>query len=452
MAMFLMVVCLVILSVFVLYRWRLGVVLVFIWLFIGDMIRKIIPGQPPEIMLIGDTLLFLTYLSFFAMIVIKNKKLWKPPFISTLLLLLAFILINVLNPNSPGLVFGIIGIRSYLWYVPLLFLGYYMFASEDKLLKFCRILVYTTIPLFTFAIIQYIFYDSNFVIFRPFEIGHQIHSFGWIETGAVKRITALWGEAQRYATFSMFLFFLGMATYSASKKNKILLLSTIYAFLGVVISSSRVTFILSIVGFIMFSLLTSIINMRKLSFLFIARLIKVSLLVSLVITIGLLTIYKFFGGVGLFQISAFHFALEERIPWFLQEFSNIFSELNCWGYGTGTASQGLQYIQVGREWGAAYRFFESGISKILFELGILGFIFFYLLWGHLLYRIRKELKILNSSSLRNIGVSVYIFLILVLIRFSFIHHEILGETTTLVTLWFFIGVMFNLKNLESMRH
>ena len=180
-------IALVVLPVFVLtagvilYRWRFGVYFMFIWLFAGDMVRRLIPGQPPEIMLIGDVLLFLTYCSFLAMLAIKRKGLWMPPFAITFLLFAAIVVINVLNPLSPEMLFGIIGLRSYLWYVPLLFLGYYMFTTEDQLLRFCRVLVYAAIPLFVFAVIQYIFYDLVSPLLHPFEAGHQYRSFSLVE-------------------------------------------------------------------------------------------------------------------------------------------------------------------------------------------------------------------------------------------------------------------------------
>jgi hypothetical protein len=169
------------------------------------------------------------------------------------------------------------------------------------------------------------------------------------------------------------------------------------------------------------------------------------------VLIGILLIYKIGGDIGIFQVSAFYFAIKERIPWLIRDISGVLSGLTWLGYGTGTMSQGLQYIPGGVDWkyimpgGSSL---ESGISKIIFELGIFGFIFFYFFWGHLFFRIKKELKIINHTNLKNIGVSIFIFLICTLIRFSLLHHQVLGDATVLVILWFFIGIIFNLKNLK----
>ncbi|MBA7603144.1 hypothetical protein ES703_10248 [subsurface metagenome] len=456
---YLFILILLIISFIILRQWRNGIIFIFICIYLEDVIRRIIPGQPPQVMLIKDSLLLITYFAFFVtLVIINNKKpfaLWKPPFLTGFLLFGGWCFVGSFNPNIPNPLFPIIGLRSYLWYAPLFFLGYYMFNSEEKVLRFCRILVYTAIPLFIFSIYQYIFFDKANVLIRPFERAHQIHSFHLVETGAVMKISSFFGTGQRYAMFSMFLFFLGMAIYLTSKKNKLLLISTISAFLGVVISGSRAVFALSVVGFILFFMLITSMGRRgkKSVYLYLwkgNRIIRFGL-VLFVVLIGILSIYKIGGDIGLFQISAFYFAMEERIPWLIRDISGVLSGLTWLGYGTGTMSQGLQYISGGVDWkyimpgGSSL---ESGISKIIFELGIFGFIFFYFFWGHLFFRIKKELKIINHTNLKNIGVSIFVFLICTLIRFSFIHHQVLGDATVLIILWFFIGIIFNLKNLK----
>jgi hypothetical protein len=435
------------------HRWRCGVYGVFVWLFVGDMIRRLIPGQPPAVMLIGDILLVITFCSFFFRIMIRGKGLWMPPFVITLLLFVAIVVINILNPNSPGILFGIIGLRSYLWYVPLLFLGYYMFTTEDQLLRFCRVLVYAAIPLLVFAVIQYMFHDSAIALLRPFEAGHQDRSFSLVEAAVVRKISSVFGDAQRYAMVSMFLFFLGMAVYLRSPNSKLLLRAAIMcSFLGVIISASRAAFILSLMGFIAFYLLA----LRPGSFHLGTRTVKTVLLVVLMLPVLLFAIFRYGGDVGLLQVSAFYFAIVERIPWMFGDIGGVFTEVSYWGHGTGAMSQGLHYISGGEEWYAkqlALRRggFESGISKLVFELGIPGLMLFYLLWGSVLYKIANELKKINSFYFKNIAIAVGIFLSLVLVRFSFIHHQVLGDAAILTIIWFFTGVVFGLKRLRTSR-
>ncbi len=458
---FILIIVFAIMSIIIFHRWRNGVYFLFIWLYIEDVIRKLIPGQPPQVMLIKDSLLLITYFAFFiTLVIINNKKpfaLWKPPFLTGFLLFGGWCLIESFNPNIPNPLFPIIGLRSYLWYAPLFFLGYYMFNSEEKLLRFCRILVYTAIPLFIFAIYQYMFFDKPNILIRPLELSHQIHSFSGGEAGSVMKISSFFGTGQRYAMITMFLFFLGMAIYLTSKKNKLLLISTISAFLGVFISASRSAFVLSIVGFILFfALITPMGRREKKRFSIYLwrgnRIIKVGLALFVVL-IGTLSIYKIGSDIGLFQLSAYS-GIKETIPWFFRGVNSLFSNLQWLGYGTGTMSQGLDYIPGGVNWQYTMLMLrggislESGISKIVFELGIIGFIFFYFFWGQLFLRIKKELKIINHTNLESIGVSIFIFLICILIRFSFMHQATLGDAPVLVILWFFVGIIFKLKNIR----
>lgn len=436
------------------HRWRFGVYCVFVWLFVGDIVRRLIPGQPPAVMLIGDVLLLLTYSSFLAMVMIKGKDLWMPPFVITLLLFVSIVAINIFNPNSPGILIGVIGLRSYLWYVPLVIVGYYMFKTEDQLLRFFHVLVYAAIPLLVFAIIQYIYHDSDYSLLRPFEAGHQERSFGLVESGVVRKISSVFGSAHRYAMVSMFLFLIGMAVYLRSKNNRLLLIVAVMCgFLGVVISASRAEFVLGVIGFVAFYLSAT----RPGSFRLRTRMGKTIILVVAALPVVLLLIYRYAGDVGFLQVSAFYFILEERIPWMFRDIGGVLSEANYWGHGTGSMSQGLHYISGGEEWHAkqlALRggvWFESGVSKLIFEIGIPGLILFFLLWGDVFYRLAKELQKINSFYLKNIVVAIGIFLSLVLIRFSFIHHQVLGDGAILTIVWFFTGVIFGLKRLRIER-
>ncbi|HDH31698.1 MAG TPA: hypothetical protein ENH26_02920 [Candidatus Wolfebacteria bacterium] len=466
----------------ILRRWRTGIVLIFIWLLAEDVIRRLIPGQPGQIMLIKDALIFLTYFSFIAAIAInpvrncisngvKGKKIWKPPFIVFLFLFIAFSLINVFNPQIPNLLFGIIGLRSYLWYIPLAFLGYYMFSSKEKLLKFCRILVYIAIPLFILAAFQYVFYDVDNVLIRPFATSHYYHSFSLVESGKIPLLSSVFGSVHRYARFSMLLFFLGIGlltikrnkprtfnTIESSRlaekpvkvRGKLLIVSTICAFLGITLSGSRSAFALTIIGIVLFFLFAKYIKNNKILHLW--RNSRIKIFTAILILLLTLPIIFFARDIGLFNISAFYYAFQERIPWMFDEFIRAFSEAKFFGIGTGTMSQGLEYVPGGAEW-IKYQtqevrqgfWFETGIGKILFELGIIGLIFYYLFWGYLFYKMKEVIKRLKDSLLRSVGVAIFIFSFLILVWFSFLHHQTFGDATTLVVFWFFIGVLFSLK-------
>ncbi len=453
----------------ILSKWRWGVILIFVWLLLEDLIRRLIPGQPAQIMLVKDALVFLTYCSFLAAVMIKNKKIWKPAFGGILFLFIAVSIINIFNPNSPGLLFGLIGLRSYLWYLPLIFLGYHMFEREEHLLKFCRWLVYLSIPLFLFAVFQYLFWGSGLAFIRPFTEATQAHSFqlifesSVISSGDMPLLSSVFGVGHRYSRFSMLLFFLGLGLLATkyggnlpfSKKSKILLLASIFrAFLRVVLSSARTAFVLTTVGGVLFFMFATYIKKFKIDYLWKNNRILVFSLIAIILVV--LPIIFLFGNSAFFQISAFYFVFKERVPWILEGFRSALTEAKVFGMGTGTLSQGLREIPGSVDWidkngeliSRAFRF-ETGFGKIIFELGILGMIIFYLFWINLFYRMKKEIKLLKNSNLRNLGLAIFIFTVMLLIWFSFVHHQIFGDATTLVVLWFFLGVFFSLRKLAT---
>lgn len=438
----------------ILRRWRTGIIFIFIWLLIEDMVRRLISSQPSQIMLVKDILIFLAYCSFFAWIVIKDKKIWQPSFIVPLLLFAGFALINIFNTQAPNLFFGLIGLRSYLWYLPLALLGYYMFDDKERLLKFCRYLVYLSIPLFLFVIVQYIFYNADISILRSLESGHQFHNFTLVESEKIPLLSSVFGTAHRYARFSMLLFFLGIGLLSIRRK-KLLIISTISAFLGIILSGSRSAFVLTTAGIFLFIIFATYIKNNQIFHLWRNNRVKSFLLISVLVLAGLMIFV--ISDLGVFQITAFYYAFQERIPSMLfLEFNRTFIEAKLFGNGTGTMSQGLEYIPGGLGWIQyqtkelrADSWFENGISKIIFELGFIGLILFYLFWGYLFYRIKKEIKKLNFSSSKNLAIGISIFSFLMLIWFSFLHHQTFGDATTLVPLWFFIGILFKLDKLSE---
>jgi O-antigen ligase len=157
-----------------------------------------------------------------------------------------------------------------------------------------------------------------------------------------------------------------------------------------------------------------------------------------------------------FITSGFYYGVVERIPWVFAEFNRAFPEAKIFGTGTGTLSQGLDYVSGGPEW-LRYQakelrqgfLFETGVGKILFELGVIGFFSFYLFFGYLFYKMFIMIKLLNGQDFKDLGWVIIIYLSSIIAWFSFFHNQVLGDATTLIIVWFFIGIFFRFKSLEN---
>jgi len=448
----------------ILLRWRTGIVILFIWLYLEDVVRRLIPGQPPEVKLVTDGLVFFIYLSLLlAFAVTRAPYVWRPPFVVGLSLLGAMVLVGSLNPHSPGLVFSIFGFRSYLWYVPLAFAGYWMFRDGQDVIRFCRLLAFTSIPLGCLALVQSVFFDIDHPLIRPLEGGVLWHSFSLVEGAGIPFITSVFGSAGRYARVSLLLFLLGLALWHGdrgrTRRGRIVILGAlIAAALGVVVSGSRAAIYLLPVGFVWWNMAVRGSMVGWLRSCLRGRLVEAG--AALLVALG--TVLTIFPDLRVWITYSIPHIYERLFIWMPDDVLSAWRRVPPLGFGTGTFSQGIQYLPGGEEWMELHReatwrsvgdlgqtgFMEAGISKLLYEFGPAGVVIFAVFMVQVILTCRRQVRVQSEPLLRGIAAAVYVFLGLVTVWFLFVHHQVFGDATTLVPLWFFIGVACRLRTLS----
>ena len=123
------------LVVAILNDWRKGLYLFLAWLLFEDFARKYL-GNNMAIYFAKDFLLLVIYISFIAAYRRKEVTGFRPPFLTPLLLFIWFGVIQIFNPSSTHIMFGLLGFKVYFYYVPLLFIGYALINSEAELRRF----------------------------------------------------------------------------------------------------------------------------------------------------------------------------------------------------------------------------------------------------------------------------------------------------------------------------
>src|SRR5260370_10017414 len=83
-----------------------------------------------------DVLAAVVYLFFFLAYRRKDVASFRPPFLMPLLLFVWFGLMQVFNPASTNLMYGVMGMKLFFYYVPLFFVGYALLNSESELRLF----------------------------------------------------------------------------------------------------------------------------------------------------------------------------------------------------------------------------------------------------------------------------------------------------------------------------
>jgi len=127
--------CVIIVAI--LNSWRHGVYFFLGWLLFEDFARKYL-GNNMAIYFAEDILLAVVYLSFFAAYRRKEKHLevMRPPFLMAIMIFVWFGVLQMFNPASTSIFYGILGMKLYFYYMPLFFLGYAFMDSEADLRRF----------------------------------------------------------------------------------------------------------------------------------------------------------------------------------------------------------------------------------------------------------------------------------------------------------------------------
>src|SRR5712671_5614625 len=116
-------------------NWRNGLYFFLTWLLFEDFARKYL-GNNMAIYFAKDVLAAVVYLSFFLAYRRKEVASFRPPFLMPLLLFVWFGLMQVFNPASTNLMYGVMGLKLFFCYVPLFFVGYALLNSEAELRHF----------------------------------------------------------------------------------------------------------------------------------------------------------------------------------------------------------------------------------------------------------------------------------------------------------------------------
>jgi hypothetical protein len=119
----------------ILNDWRRGLYILLAWVVFEDLVRKYL-GNNMAIFFGKDFLAIVLYLSFFVASRAKRVPLFRPPFFRILMVFFWFGLVQVFNPASSSIFYGILGMKIYFLYIPLMYVGYALIDSEEDLRRF----------------------------------------------------------------------------------------------------------------------------------------------------------------------------------------------------------------------------------------------------------------------------------------------------------------------------
>src|ERR1700682_2955046 len=137
----------------ILNNWRNGLYFFLTWLLFEDFARKYL-GNNMAIFFAKDFLVAIVYLSFFLAYRRKEVTSFRPPFLVPVLLFIWFGVMQVFNPASTSLMFGVMGLKLFFYYVPLLFVGYALLNFEAELRRFFFVNMVLALIIVSLGIVQ----------------------------------------------------------------------------------------------------------------------------------------------------------------------------------------------------------------------------------------------------------------------------------------------------------
>ena len=400
------------LTVTILRNWRAGFYVFLGWLLFEDLIRKYM-GNDMRIYFAKDYLALITYVSILVAINQRRAARFRPRFLFFFVLFFWIAALQVLNPAIPSIWYGVLGLKLYFYYVPMMFVGYALIENEDALYRFLVINMLLAVVISGLGIAQSIigvrFLNPTTLAPDIKELA-SLHRVAPISGIVVYRATSVFVSDARFAAYLAMIWCLALGATGyqflrgRAKGQTILFLGSGFVAIAVFMSGGRgaTVSVLGSSGILTVAFLWGAPWRWKQAHRLV-RSIRRALLAS-VLAFGLVVVIfpKEIGArFAFYQETMSPYSpkneLESRaFGYTWSETAKAFSYPGFWtGHGTGTTSLGTQYVR--RILGQARPTYmvEAGWGNLVIEMGVLGLVL-WLCWSSALmvtmWGVAKRLK------------------------------------------------------------
>jgi hypothetical protein len=444
-------------------NWRTGVYVFFTWLLFEDFARKFL-GNNMAIYFAKDFLVAVLYLSFFAALRRRSVAVIRPPFLVPLLLFVWIGIMQVFNPASTTVVYGVLGVKLFFSYMPLFFIGYALLNSEEELRRFFKIQAFLALIIASLGIAQSILGPS---FLNPAIPAEEIRGLSTLyrvapESGLFAyRANSVFVSAGRYTNFMLvsWLLILGFSGYlllrhRRGRKPASLIVAVLYA--AIFLSASRGLFMWTIGCVAVFAVAFAWgapWRQREAR-----RILRNLQRTALGITVALVMVFFIFPDALLSRVAIYSETLTpgsatselQRRTWDypLENFMKAF-EYPRWpyGYGIGTSSLGVQYVAKFFHEPPTGVVVESGFGALVIELGIGGLILWLIMSFAIVLSAWKVVKKLRGSPWFPIAFMIFWYAFLLLLPMTFASLVAYEDFVLNAYLWLLLGILFRLPHL-----
>ncbi len=447
----------------ILNNWRNGVYFFLGWLLFEDFARKFL-GNNMVIYFAKDLLVTVVYLSFLAAYRRKEVAGFRPPFFIPLVIFIWFGLMQVFNPASTSVWFGLLGLKIFFYYVPLVFVGYAFLNSEFDLRRFFTVNLIFALVIISLGIAQSVLGRGFLNPENPAADIRELSSSYRVApiSGAIAyRPTSVFVSSGRFSDFILviWLLVLGYSGYLLLRHKRgrnLAFLATAVTAGGAVLTASRGTFMLAIIN----ALVTSV------AFIWGApwrqgeavRALRGFHRAVLGIGFGIVLLFVLFPDALLSRLAVYEETLMPNSPaselthrgwdYPLQNLLGAFN-YDRWpyGYGIGTTALGTQYVARIFNVKPVGAGVESGYGTLVVEMGIVGLFLWIVMSVAVSFSAWRVVKKLRGSSWFPLGFVIFWFAFILLVPFTFASMQAYEDFVLNAYLWLLLGILFRLPTL-----
>jgi hypothetical protein len=444
----------------ILNDWHRGLYILVGWILFEDFVRKFL-GNNMAIYFAKDVLALLLYLSFFRSRSTTRVGVFRIPFRLSLLVFFWFALLQVFNPASTSIFYGILGMKVYFLYVPLIYVGYALIESEEDLHRFFSFTCVLIIIVAGLGLAQSIVGPT---FLNPAHMQEDIRELSTtyrvapISGLVAYRPTSVFVSAGRFMDFLIvaWLISLGFGGYLMlrSRRGRTLAFTTI----GVVAAASLMC---ASRGVFMWN--SGIALIMAAGFLWGApwrqrealRVLRVIQRTALFVGIGIVLLLAIFPeelgsrlaiySETLMPNSAASELVHRTQTYPLQQLGFAFDHPRWpYGYGTGTCTLGGQYVVRIMHATPMRVGVESGFGSLIVELGIVGLILWILLGFSITlsaWRVAKELRGIPWFPL---SFAIFLFAFVLFFPMTYSSFSAYQDFVINSNLWLLLGILYRL--------
>jgi hypothetical protein len=449
----------------ILNDWRRGLYLLLGWIVFEDLFRKYL-GNNMAIFFAKDMLTIVLYISFFAARRKAKLKGLKLPFLIPLAIFIWFGVIQMFNPASNSIFYGLLGMKVDFLYIPLIYVGYALIESEVELRKFFTFNTVLILIVASLGIAQSIL-GPGFL--NPTVIQEDIRDLSTsYRTAPISGLVAyrpngVFVSGGRFVDFLIlsWLVALGFSGYLLLRSRRgrnLAFLSVALIAIASLMSASRGVFMWNAGN----ALVVSAAFLwgapwRQGAARHVLRTIQRSLLVVGLAIVVMMTIFpdQLASRFAIYSETLSPNSRTSELAYRARDYPlknfMLAFEHPRWvtGYGIGTSTLGIQY--VGRILHAAPMGVgvENGYGQLVVELGILGLILWILLSFAISISAWKIAHSLRGTPWFPLGFVIFWYAFVLLIPISYIGFVVYQDYIMNVYLWILLGILFRLPDLAQ---